>query len=351
MGFTRPVPTADLLTGTLIASTGPTVALVMPTQAAPRLRSRDRRRLAHHITDLERRLVAISEPFVARARTVRRLWALAERAGTSSARQGLALVAASGAGRHLVFDHPVTTRTLVGDDVTYQGLVEASWGVGRLGVLHVTERTARLVALDHGTTWEPQPPWDPIEPAVHGGSVHRAAMLATTALPSVATHDRRFSTGDPRHIDILCGLDDVGATVSAVLPASVDGPDELLIGSAQQALRRRLDAAQRKAMERVAVACDLGIARCGADAVDAPVDGADLLVTELGALNDARGASSTPVDARVRAEGGTVVVVPDGFLAHADHLVVAPRVVAPASAPSSGRAAVRAGHEVVLAGR
>ncbi len=293
------------------ATDGPVVTLVLPTRPAARLRGGDRRRLAHRIAGAERRLARVAEPSPARARTVRRLWALAERAAASPARDGLALVASSSTGRHLPLHHPVTTRTIVGPLLTDEELAAATWAFGRVAVLRPTVRGARLVACAGNAVWEPRPPWDPLVPTARRGVLQQSLDLAETALPA---RTPLVVAGDDRLVAAVRGLlDRDGITVAATLAGdhSATAPAPLA-ALAQRALRRSLTDPQRDAMARLALACDRGVAVRGTAAVHAsPVGPGDLLIVEEAVL---RGAGSSD-DARVHVAAGTVAVLPDGFLA------------------------------------
>lgn len=330
MALARPTrPSGVDLAGPLITSHPATtvVTVVMATRPAAHLRGADRRRLARLVGGAERRLAHEALAAPARARLVRRLWGLAERASRGPAREGLALIASGDQGRHLTLRHPTTDRIVVGPPPTYEDVVEASWAFGRLAVLRLAARGARLICSDGATLWEPRPPWDPLglQPQV---GLERAELLLRSALPGrtpllVAGDDRlvadfRRRGSDHRVVGHLPG--DHSETAAATLAAL-----------AQRTMRRSLDPRQRSAMVSLALAVDRGSAVRGPAAVrGASPSAADVLLVE-----DTTRAEMGPLPARVAAAGGSVVALPDGFLAHhgaaalvPDHRVPAPPLLA-----------------------
>jgi hypothetical protein len=297
----------------------PTVTVALATRPAAHLRGADRRRLARHVSGAERRLARVAPPSTARARLIRRLWDLADHASHAPAGEGLALIAGGDEGRHVTWHHPVIDRIIVGPPPSDDEVVEATWGFGRLAVLRLTARGSRLVCSDGAALWEPRPPWDPLGLHPNVGA-ERADLLVRAALPArtpllVAGDDRLVREFRARgaHHPVVGHLPGDHSETSVASLAAL----------AQRTMRRSLDDRQRAAMVSLALAVDRGRAARGPDAVRAAVPGPhDVLLVERGARE------------QVEAVGGTVVVVPDGYLAHHDAVALVPdHRVRPTPAP------------------
>lgn len=313
-------------------SVDPTVTVVVPTSPAERLRSADRRRLARRVLGAERRLARTHPPSSARTRIVRRLWDLAEEAERLPAASGLALVAGPHDGRCLTLRQPVVERVLVGRAPSYDDLIEASWGLGRIAVLHLTPTGCRLVCAEGARLWESGlrsggDDGHPSEPSV----LAAARGLLADALPArtpvvVAGDDRcvRAYEANVTHPAVsLCLPGDHSETSMATLAAL-----------AHRALRRSLGPEQRAAMVALALAVERGTVARGAAAVAAALSTGEpgsVLVVETGARAAGPAGDDGNDEAvdRLRRLGVTVVVVPDGLLAAHDRIALAP---APASA-------------------
>lgn len=314
----------------------PTVALVVATSPAARLRGGDRRRLVRLVSGAERRLARETAPSAARTRVVDRLWELAGLATNGPARQGVALVAGPDAGRLLSLHHPVTDRVLVGPAPTYGDLVERCWSFGRVAVLTVSERGARLLASDAGTLWELPGEGRPVRSVADADDAHHLAVpgegpgdaavaAQAVALVRDALPERTplVLAGDDRLVDLVAGRPPVADRLAVVLPGDHSGTAPATLAAlAPRALRRSLRASQQRAMAAVALGAARGDVARGPDAVrGGEPHPDDLLVVEEGLARTAPpDGVADVVDAAVAADRA-VVVVPDGFLAH--HLGVA----------------------------
>jgi hypothetical protein len=324
MAHARPTrPSGDDLAGPLIISdpSVPVVTVVMATKPAAHLRSADRRRLARLVSGAERRLMRAAPPSEARTRLVRRLWSLADRASRAPAREGLALVAGSDEGRPVTLHHPVIDRVMVGSAPSDEDIVEASWGFGRLAVLRLAARGARLICSDGATLWEPRPPWDPLGLQSHVG-LERADLLVRAALPG---RTPLLVAGDDRMVRAFRDRG-VAHQVVGVLPGDHSETSAASLAAlGQRTMRRSLDDRQRSAMVSLALAVDRGTAARGPEAVRAASpERHDILLVEQGARQGLGTGRDGPVPDRVDEVGGSVVVVPDGFLAHHDAAALVP---------------------------
>lgn len=326
MALARPSPTPDDgdVVGPLIHShpSTPVVTVALATKPATHLRSGDRRRLARQVSGAERRVSRIVPPSEARARLIRRLWSLADLVSRAPAREGIALVASSDEGRHLTLHHAVTDRTIVGPPPTYDDIVEATWGFGRLAVLRLTKRGSRLICSDGAALWEPRPPWDPLGLQPHAG-LERAEQLIRTVLPG---RTPLVIAGDDRLVEAFCDTS-TAHDIAGVLPGDHSGTSAATLAAlAQRAMRRALDAPQRAAMTSLALALNRNTAVRGLDAVRtaSPIGPDDVLLVEVGALRFLRAEGLRPTTERVHEAGGSVVVLPDGFLAHHDRAALVP---------------------------
>lgn len=326
MALARPThPSGEHLAGPLITShpATPVVTVAMATRPAAHLRGADRTRLARLVAGAERRLARQVPAAPVRRRLVRRLWSLADDASRRPAGEGLVLVVGGDDGRQLTLHHPVVDRVVVGPAPTYEEVVEATWGFGRLAVLRLAARGSRLICSDGARLWEPRPPWDPLGLQPHVG-MERTELLLRAALPE---RTPLLVAGDDRLVDEVRrrGL---GHPVAAHLPGDHSETSAASLAAlAHRVLRRTLDARQRSAMVSLALAVGRGGAVRGPDALRRAAPG-HLLLVERSA------AEALSIDpAR-----GSVVVLPDGFLAHHDAVAIVPdhRVPAPAPAPDGG---------------
>ncbi len=326
MALARPTPTPDDgdIVGPLVHShpSTPVVTVALATKPATHLRSGDRRRLARQISGAERRVSRIVPPSEARTRLIRRLWNLADLASRAPAREGIALVASSDEGRHLTLHHSVTDRIIVGPPPAYDDIVEATWGIGRLAVLRLTERGSRLICSDGAALWEPRPPWDPLGLQAHTG-LERAEQLIRTVLPG---RTPLVVAGDHRLVTAF-GETNTAHDVAGVLPGDHSGTSATtLVALAQRAMRRALDGSQRAAMTSLALALNCDSAVRGLEEVRraSPIGPHDVLLVEVGALPLLRAGGLRPTTERVHEAGGSVVELPDGFLAQHDRAALVP---------------------------
>ncbi|QYG93198.1 hypothetical protein HC251_12665 [Iamia sp. SCSIO 61187] len=328
-----PRPTDDDVVGPLIRShpSTPVVTVAMATKPAAHLRSGDRRRLARHVSGAERRLARAVPPSPARARVVRQLWTLADRVARAPAREGVALVAGSDDGRTVVLHHAVTDRVIVGPAPTYEGIIEATWGFGRLAILRLTAGGARLICSDGATLWEPRPPWDPLGLQLHIG-LARADLLVRAALPG---RTPLVVAGDDRIVRAFLDRGHRGPVVGTLAGDHSETSAATLAALAQRTLRRALDDRQRSAMVSLALAVNRGTAVRGLAPVRAATPGAHhVLLVEDGARPQVATGPDRPLTDRLARAGGSVVVVPDGFLAHHGRAALAPDHRTLPSAPS-----------------
>lgn len=342
MAFARPIePFVEDLDDPLIEThpSTPVVTVAMATKPASHLRSGDRRRLARHVSGAERRLSRIVPATNERARVVRQLWSLADRASRGPAREGLALIASGEEGRHLTLRHSVTDRVLVGAAPSYEQIVEETWGFGRLAVLRLDARSSRLICADGATLWEPRPPWDPLGLQSHIG-VERAETLIRAALPG---RTPLMIAGDDRLVRDFCARG-LGEQVVGVLAGDHSETSAATLAAlAQRTMRRSLNDQQRSAMVSLALAINRGSAARGPDAVATAAAGPDdTLLVEVGAQQGVKAARRQAHGSPD--SGARVVQVPDGFLAHHDRVALAPdhRPHRRGSPPS--RAPVEEGH-------
>lgn len=317
-----------------------TVTVVVPTRPGGRLRAADRRRLARRVLGAERRLARMHPPSSTRTRVVRRLRDLLEQAELHTPAAGLALVAGPLDGRCVVLRQPVLERVLIGRAPSYDDLIRASWGLGRVAVLHLVPSGGRLVCAEGARLWETGRPSgvgdrDPDEPSV----LAVARELLSDALPGrtpvVVAGDDRCVRAFAAHVS--------HPAVSLVLPGDHSETSMATLAAlAQRAVRRSLEPDQLDAMAAIALAVERGTAARGVDAVTAAVStvgtgvGTEaVLVVEAGARSAVVDGDDETIVERAARGGIDVVVVADGLLAAHDRIALVPLVgaVEPPVAP------------------
>ena len=306
-------------------SGSPTVTVVIATQPGPRLRSVERRRLAYRLRGVDRRLrLAVSAPV--RRTLVNRLIHLADTAAELSVGDGLALVVSTGDSAVVHLNHPVRSRTLIGDPPSRLDIAAAAAVPERLAILMLTSDRARLMVADRGVVRDvvgdglpavrrrrPDVDESPSDYATRTGALVTRALPPQT--PLVAAGDERLAVAYADHA--------TDGHVVAVLAGDHRSTSPLvLLALARRKLHRSLTVPQRQALAEVAVAMTEGRLTVGTDGVHHGVTRArrPLLVIEQGL--QAQDHEVRAAVAIVEARGGRVVVVPKGRLLEHGHIVL-----------------------------
>lgn len=291
----------------------PTVTLVLPTRPGPAMRASDRRRLAHQVQGVSRRLQRRGADRPTRHEIVRRVGDVASAARQITIGDGIAIVASAEDAALVHLRHPVRPRVLVGPPPNRLDIVGAALVPDRVAVVGLAEGRARLLTCEFGVVREVLTARLPLRldartillPDLLSASVTAVAHALPPATPLVVAGDERTALAfadrfpDP-------------ARIAGVLPGDHRYSSPLALCTvARRQLDRALSIAQRRAIAEVLVAAEDGRLHAGKDSVRDGVEATSnaLLVVERG-LGEGRG----DLARRVVDQGGREVVVPDGRL-------------------------------------